>query len=90
MPSGLGRSDVVGPDDVRALQLARDRGLTATDTIGQDMFPDNPERAARAALYLRENVKYALGEPEIAGLRQFYQLAAEVGAVAAAEAPRFY
>lgn len=85
-----GRPDVVGPDDVRALQLARDRGLTATDTIGQDMFPDNPERAARAGLYLRENVKYDLGEPEIAGLRQFYQLAAEVGAVTAAEAPRFY
>ena len=30
-------------------------------------FPDSPEKAARADLYLRENVKYALGEREIAG-----------------------
>ena len=49
------------------LQLAGSR--TRTD----------PERAARADLYLRENVKYALGEREIAGLRRFYELAAEVG-----------
>jgi hypothetical protein len=35
-------------------------------------------------------VKYALGEPEIAGLRRFYELAAEVGVLASAETPRFY
>lgn len=85
-----GRAGVVGPDSVLALQRARDRGLTATDTIGRDVFPGDPERAARAGVYLRENVKYALGEPEIAGLRQFYQLAAEVGVLASADTPRFF
>ena len=59
-------------------------------TIGRQSFPDNPEKAARADLYLRENVKYALGEREIAGLRRFYELAAEVGALPSAETPRFY
>jgi chorismate dehydratase len=85
-----GRPGVVGVADVTVLQQARDRGLAATVTIGQTSFPDNPQKAARADRYLRENVKYALGEPEIAGLRRFYELAAEVGALAAAETPRFY
>ena len=53
-------------------------------------FRTDPSEAARADLYLRENVKYALGEPEIAGLRRFYELAAEVGVLAAAETPQFY
>jgi chorismate dehydratase len=85
-----GRPGVVGAADTAALQDARDRGLAATATIGRQSFPDNPEKAARADLYLRENVKYALGEPEIAGLRRFYELAAEVGVLATAETPRFY
>ena len=58
--------------------------------LRQNVFPDDPERAARAGLYLRENVRYALGEPEIAGLRQFYQLAAEVGVLASADTPAVF
>jgi len=85
-----GRPGVAGPDDIAALQDARDRGLTATAAIGRQSFPDSPERAARADLYLRENVKYDLGEREFAGLRRFYELAAEVGVLASAETPRFY
>jgi chorismate dehydratase len=85
-----GRPGVVGPDDIAALQDARDSGLAATGAIGRQSFPDSPERAARADLYLRENVKYDLGEREFAGLRRFYELAAEVGVLASAELPRFY
>ena len=85
-----GRPGVVGPSDVAALQHARDEGLTATRAIGRQMFPESPDKAARADRYLRENVKYALDDAEIAGLRRFYELAAEVGAVPAAEEPRFY
>jgi chorismate dehydratase len=85
-----GRPGVVGKDDVAALETARDRGIAATATIGRQSFPDNPEKAARAHRYLRENVKYALGEPEIAGLRRFYELAAEIGVLPSAEPPRFY
>jgi chorismate dehydratase len=85
-----GRPGVAGPADVAALQEARDRGLAATAAIGRQSFPDDPEKAARADLYLRENVKYALGEREIAGLRRFYELAAEVGALPSVEIPSFY
>ncbi len=85
-----GRPGIVGAADIAALQDARDRGLTATATIGRQLFPTSPEKAARADLYLRENVKYALGEPEIAGLQRFYDLAAEVGVLAASETPEFY
>jgi chorismate dehydratase len=85
-----GRPGVIAPADTAALQQARDRGVTATAEIGRLSFPSSPDRAARADLYLRENVKYALGEPEIAGLRRFYELAAEVGVLTSAETPRFY
>lgn len=85
-----GRPGVVGPADITALQEARDRGLTATATIGRELFPESAQKAARADLYLRENVKYALGQPEIAGLRRFYQLAAEVGVLPSANEPVFY
>ena len=85
-----GRPGVVGPADIRALQDARDRGLTVTATIGRELFPESAKKAARADLYLREDVKYALGEREIAGLRRFYELAVEVGVLASAEMPRFY
>lgn len=85
-----GRPGVVGPADISVLQDARDRGLAATDTIGRELFPESAEKAARADFYLRENVKYALGEPEIAGLRRFYELAVEVGVLPSADTPRFY
>lgn len=85
-----GRAGVVGGADITALQTARDRGLAATAVIGWQLFPTIPAKAARADLYLRENVKYALGEPEIAGLQRFYELAEEVGVLPAAETPQFY
>ena len=85
-----GRPGVVGSDDIAALQGARDSGLNETAAIGRQSFPDDPEKAARADLYLRENVKYALGEPEAAGLRRFYELAAETGILPSPETLRFY
>lgn len=85
-----GRPGVIAGADIAALQRARDRGLAATAAIGRQLFPTSLAKAARADLYLRENVKYALGEPEIAALQRFYELAAEVGVLPAAETPRFY
>jgi len=85
-----GRPGVVRADDISALQQARDKGVQATATIGRESFPESPEKAARADLYLRENVKYALGEPEIAGLQRFYELAAEIGVLDGAETVKFY
>jgi chorismate dehydratase len=85
-----GRPGIVTDADVAALQSARDAGVLATEAIGRQVFPADPRKAARTERYLRENVKYALGEPEIAALRRFYELAAEVGVLQSAESPRFY
>jgi chorismate dehydratase len=85
-----GRPPGVAPDDVAALQHARDEGVLATAAIGRQSFPGDAARAARADLYLRENVKYALGDAEIAGLQRFYELAAGAGVLDKAETPRFY
>ena len=85
-----GRPGVCGPEDVKALQEARQKGLAETAAIGRESFPADPEKAARADLYLRENVKYALGEREIAGLQRFYELAADAGILPRSETPGFY
>jgi chorismate dehydratase len=85
-----GRPGIVGAADIAALQQARDSGVRATAAIGRDSFPDSAGKAARADVYLRENVKYALGEPETAGLQRFYDLAADLGILNRAEAPKFY
>ena len=85
-----GRPGIVGQADTAALQQARDEGVRATATIGRESFPDSQDKAALADLYLREHVKYALGEREAEGLRRFYELAAEVGALGQADPVRFY
>jgi chorismate dehydratase len=85
-----GRPGLAAPEDAAALQQARDRGLTATAEIARQLYPESTARAARADRYLREDVKYALGEREKQGLERFYELAAEVGVVPAAAPPLFY
>ena len=78
MPSGpAGRASAV-PSDMVALQEARDSGVRRNRyNWARRSYPDRPERAARADRYLREDVKYGLGERELAGLERFYELAAE-------------
>jgi hypothetical protein len=44
----------------------------------------------RSLVYLRDNLKYGLGDGEAAGLRHFHELAAEVGVVAAVKPLKFY
>jgi chorismate dehydratase len=85
-----GRPGIANHEDVVALQQARDRGLAAAATIAEQSFPGEPQKAAVAYTYLREHIKYSLGDPEKAGLRRFYELAAELGLVPRAKALGFY
>jgi chorismate dehydratase len=87
-----GRAGVVGPEAISALHRTRDHGLGATAAIAGQAYPENPGKAARADRYLRDDVKYALGERELAGLIRFYELAAEVGVMRLTEniRPMFY
>jgi chorismate dehydratase len=70
-----------GIDDgvVRALQQAQADGVAARKAIAEEYGAGDTTRAARAAIYLRDNVKYGLGPEEAAGLQMFLDYAAEMG-----------
>ncbi len=74
-----GRPGAVTPDDVMALQAARDEGLANIEAIAAEYAGAAGPRAARAAAYLRDNVRYGLGADEAAGLRLFLDRAAALG-----------
>jgi chorismate dehydratase len=74
-----GREGAVGPADVQALQRARDEGVANIAAIAAEYAPNDPAREARAAVYLRDNVRYALGADERAGLQLFLDRAAALG-----------
>jgi len=85
-----GRPDVLNDDDVRALGRARDDGITCSDAIARDYFPDSPAHQAVGAAYLRDNIKYHLGDDERAALELFYRYAVEAGVVEQENSLRFY
>jgi len=77
-----GRPGVVAADDVRALQDAQDEGLRSVDAIAREYGGDDPAVVARAATYLRDNVRYGLGAREAEGLQLFLDYAADLGLAA--------
>ena len=85
-----GRADALNPGDVDALQQARDAGIGRPDEIAREYFRDRPAHKAIGARYLRDNIKYYLGDEERAGLELFYRYAAEIGVVSSAGDLRFY
>ncbi len=76
--------------DVAALQRARDTGAAQPERIAAAFFADVPARQTAGAQYLRDNIKYHLGDAERAGLETFYRYAAEAGVVADARRLAFY
>jgi chorismate dehydratase len=83
-----GRPDVLTRPGVSALLAARDTGVAASDSIAAAYC--GPERAALCQAYLRENIRYTLGEREEAGLLRFYDLAESHGIVEDAMPAVFY
>lgn len=84
-----GREGAVQPVHVAELQAARDRGIAAIATIAE-RAGGGKRRVERVQRYLSDNLKYGLGEPEIAGLRRFHELASEQGLVPGLRPLRFY
>jgi chorismate dehydratase len=74
-----GRAGAVAADEVRALQEAQDEGVRARLAIAAEYGRGDEARAARAAVYLRDNVRYGLGPKESAGLQLFLDYAADLG-----------
>jgi predicted solute-binding protein len=66
---------------VDALQAARALGETDADGVASRFFPGDPVKAAVGATYLRENIRFRLGDRERAGLERFFMLAVDVGVV---------
>jgi chorismate dehydratase len=81
---------VIGPEDVEALQSARDLGVAHAADIAWRHAPDDPARRAVVERYLRNNIRYVLGDEELDGLRTFYRYAAELGLVSLNGNLRFY
>jgi chorismate dehydratase len=74
-----GRAGAVSGPDVRALQGAQAEGVASRLAIAEEYGRGDAARASRAAVYLRDNVKYGLGAEEAAGLQMFLDLAADMG-----------
>jgi chorismate dehydratase len=85
-----GRQNVLGAADVQALHAARDAGGRQPEAIAREYFRDAPQHQALGAEYLRDNIRYYLGQDELAGLELFYRYAAEAGLAPQAGALRFY
>lgn len=83
-----GRPGVLSPPAIAALTAARDAGVAASDMIAAAYC--GPERAARGQAYLRDNIRYAMGEREEAGLQLYYELAEKHGLATATRQPEFY
>jgi chorismate dehydratase len=84
-----GKPGVLTPAHVKELQETRDRGVAEAETVAREYLSDSPRWQAVGARYLRENIKYYLGDDERAGLELFYRYAAEIG-VAPEGTLRFY
>jgi chorismate dehydratase len=80
----------LGPDDVSLLQRARDEGVADADGVARAYYPDDPDRQAVARRYLRDNIRYRLGDEELEGLRTFYRYAAEAELVPGGRTLQFY
>ena len=86
----VGRADAVTPAQCRALHLARDAGVAHLPQIAEQVGQGNAALEQRVLSYLRDNLKYGLGQAEQAGLSRFHELATEIGIVPGLQPLRFY
>lgn len=85
-----GRAGAVNPAGVRRLQAALADGRAHADQIAERHARGVPGRAERYRAYLRENIVFELGEPEQAGLREFYRRAHALSLIPAVPELRFH
>lgn len=79
----VGRPGAATPAQCAALAAARDRGLAHLPEIARHESGGDPALERRSLEYLRDNLKFSLGDRELAGLRRFHELAVEVGVMPA-------
>jgi len=88
----VGRGSVVTPEHIEALRAARESGLKGLDQIAENLAPagDGEESIEIARKYLHENVSYVLDDQARAGLKKFFNAAADLQIVPSAGAVRFF
>lgn len=85
-----GRPGALEAAHVDALRAVRDAGLAARPAIARAYVEGTSRPAGQIEAYLRDNLSYAFGARERAGLERFFALAVEVGHVPHAAPLRFY
>jgi len=85
-----GRQGAASPSQCAALRTAREQGEANLPHIAERAGAGDAARAGRALRYLRDNLKYGLGEREAAGLRRFHELGVELGLAPALKPLNFY
>jgi chorismate dehydratase len=83
-----GRRGAIDAAGIAALQAARDQGTRDLDGIAEAYGGSAKAEVCRR--YLRDNIKYRLGDRETEGLRRYYELAGKHGLVPAGGNPDFY
>ena len=73
-----GREAAISPSDVRLLQDAQDEGVRSTGAIAAEYGRGNADATARAAAYLRDNVRYSLSPDDTRGLQMFLDYAVDL------------
>ena len=86
----VGPAGAVDCGQVAALQAARARGEREVADIAGETAPGDPAGAQRVVAYLRDTLKYGLGDRECAGLERFHALAVELVLAAAARPLTFF
>ncbi|MGQ0733048.1 MAG: menaquinone biosynthetic enzyme MqnA/MqnD family protein [Acidobacteriota bacterium] len=85
-----GRPGALTPEHVEALNAARDRGVAGLEAIARQEAAGSAKRERQVLEYLRDNLKYGLGPPELAGLRRFHELAVELSLAPQLRQLRFF
>jgi chorismate dehydratase len=85
-----GRTNAISDGDICALQEAQAEGVASRQAIAEEYGRGDAERTARAAVYLRDNVRYGLGPDEAAGLQAFLDYAADLGLAPRRRALEFF
>ena len=85
-----GREGAVDHEQVLALQEARRQGVQEAALIAREVAGGDAVAEARALGYLRDTLRYGLGDREIAGLERFHALAVDLGLAAARRPLRFF
>lgn len=85
-----GREEAASAAQCATLLAARRQGEAHLPQIARTMAGGDAALEARSLVYLRDNLRYGLGDREAAGLRRFLELGVEVGVAVALKPLRFY